>query len=38
LAHNFPLGNDRFREAIETALGRRVVELKQDRPRAQWGC
>ncbi len=38
LAHNFPLGNDRFREAIETALCRRVVELKQGRPRAQCGC
>ncbi|MGD9983495.1 MAG: hypothetical protein AB7S51_04970 [Porticoccaceae bacterium] len=27
LAYNFPLGNDRFREAIETTLGRRVRRL-----------
>jgi hypothetical protein len=38
LTHNVPLGHDRFREAIGTALGRRVAELKQGRPRAQWGC
>jgi len=32
LAYNFPLGNDRFREAIETALGRRVGERKRAPP------
>ncbi len=34
LAYNFPLGNERFREAIETALGRRVGERKRGRPSA----
>lgn len=37
LAYNFPLGNDRFREAIETALGRRVGERKRGRPAARNG-
>ena len=32
LAYNYPLGNERFREAIETALGRRVGERKRGRP------
>jgi putative transposase len=32
LAYNFPLGNDRFREEIETALGRPVGERKRGRP------
>ena len=32
LAYNYPLGNDRFREQIETALGRRVGERKKGRP------
>ena len=35
LAYNFPLGNDRFRETIETALGRRVGERKRGRPSAR---
>jgi hypothetical protein len=32
---NFPLGNERFREAIEMALGRRVGEPKRGRPSAR---
>ena len=35
LAYNFLLGNDRFRETIETALGRRVGERKRGRPSAR---
>lgn len=35
LAYNFPLGNDRFRESIEAALGRRVGERKRGRPLAR---
>ena len=35
LAYNYPLGNERFREAIETALGRRVGERKRGRPAAR---
>jgi putative transposase len=35
LAYNFPLGNDRFRDEIETALGRRVGERKRGRPSKQ---
>ncbi len=32
LAYNYPLGNDRFREEIEAALGRQVGERKRGRP------
>jgi putative transposase len=32
LAYNFPLGNDRFRDEIESALGRPVGERKRGRP------
>jgi len=35
LAYNYPLGNERFREDIETALGRRVGERKRGRPVAR---
>lgn len=35
LAYNYPLGNERFREEIETALGRRVGERKRGRPVAR---
>ena len=35
LAYNDPLGNERFREEIETALGRRVGERKRGRPVAR---
>lgn len=35
LAYNFPLGNDRFRDEIEAALGRRVGERKRGRPTAR---
>lgn len=34
-AFNFPLGNERFREAIETALGRRVGARNLCRPSAR---
>ncbi|MFT5720116.1 MAG: putative transposase [Motiliproteus sp.] len=30
--HNFPLGNDAFREQIEAALGRRIGQAKRGRP------
>jgi REP-associated tyrosine transposase len=33
LAYNYPLGNDRFREQIETALGRRVGQNQRGRPK-----
>lgn len=35
LAYNFPLGNSRFREEIEMALGRYVGERKRGRPSAR---
>lgn len=38
LAGNFPLGNARFREQIETALGRRVGERRRGRPATRTGA
>ncbi|HEU5338641.1 MAG TPA: hypothetical protein VFU39_05070, partial [Sulfuricaulis sp.] len=35
LAYNYPLGNDRFREQVESALGRRVGEKQRGRPKRQ---
>ena len=35
LAFNYPLGNDRFREQVESALGRKVGEKQRGRPRRQ---
>jgi putative transposase len=35
LAYNYPLGNDRFREQVETALGRKVGEKQRGRPKRQ---
>lgn len=35
LAYNYPLGNDRFREQVESALGRKVGEKQRGRPRRQ---
>jgi putative transposase len=32
LSYNFPLGNDRFRDRIEAALGRKVGECQPGRP------
>ena len=32
IAYNYPLGNDRFRKQIETALGRRVGHNQRGRP------
>lgn len=32
LTHNYPLGNDRFREAVELHLGRLVGQCKRGRP------
>lgn len=32
LSHNYPLGNDRFRQEIETMLGRHVGENRRGRP------
>ncbi|MEJ2107402.1 MAG: transposase [Acidiferrobacteraceae bacterium] len=35
LAHNYPLGNDRFREQVERALGRQVGQNTRGRPKAK---
>lgn len=35
LAYNYPLGNNRFREGIEAALGRSVGEARRGRPARQ---
>ena len=35
LAYNHPLGNDRFREQVESALGRKVGEKQRGRPKRQ---
>lgn len=35
LACNYPLGNDRFREQVESALGRKVGEKRRGRPKRE---
>ncbi|MCI0399985.1 MAG: hypothetical protein L0Z68_01585 [Gammaproteobacteria bacterium] len=32
LVYNYPLGNDRFREQVETMLGKRVGQRQRGRP------